>query len=319
MQVQGFDRSGGELAAEVPVAIIGAGPAGIAAAIQLKRMGAEPLVFERERVGGLLWNAHLVENYPGFPRGVPGTDLAGLMRDHLAAHSIAVLPEEVLSLDIGDRGFVLRTARRSVLARRVVIASGTVPRQMRSPEIPACLGDRVLGEVYPILDIDGRRVAIVGAGDAAFDYALSLQSRNAVVIINRGAAPRCIPILERRVESCPSIEHLRNTRIVKVERKDGGVRLACETDVGGAGRLHVDADYVILAIGRRPELSFLSHRLVGLLDELGGKGLVHMVGDVAHGSARQTAIAVGDGVAAAMSLHMDMAHDLGDKTWEIGR
>jgi thioredoxin reductase len=54
------------------VAIIGAGPAGIAAAIQLKRFNIEPIVFEQDEIGGLLRNAHLVENYPGFPAGIAG-------------------------------------------------------------------------------------------------------------------------------------------------------------------------------------------------------------------------------------------------------
>ena len=54
------------------IAIIGCGPAGLSAAIQLKRLGEEPLVFEASRVGGLLVNAHLVENYPGFPEGLSG-------------------------------------------------------------------------------------------------------------------------------------------------------------------------------------------------------------------------------------------------------
>ena len=57
------------------VLIVGAGPAGLAAAMQLRRYGLNPLVFERAKVGGLLWNANLVENYPGFPAGLPGPAL----------------------------------------------------------------------------------------------------------------------------------------------------------------------------------------------------------------------------------------------------
>src|SRR4030042_7192079 len=60
------------------IIIIGAGPAGLAAAIQLKRYGIRPLLFERAVVGGLLRNANLVENYPGFPRGITGPGLVKL-------------------------------------------------------------------------------------------------------------------------------------------------------------------------------------------------------------------------------------------------
>ena len=64
-----------------PVVIIGAGPAGLAAAMQLKRQGIDPLVLERKLVGGLLLNANLVENYPGFVDGISGPDLVSLFKD----------------------------------------------------------------------------------------------------------------------------------------------------------------------------------------------------------------------------------------------
>ena len=61
------------------VIIIGAGPAGVAAAIQLKRSGLKPIVFEKDRIGGLLANANLVENYPGFPDGLSGWRAFGVV------------------------------------------------------------------------------------------------------------------------------------------------------------------------------------------------------------------------------------------------
>ncbi len=65
------------------VIIIGAGPAGMTAAIQLKRYGIPFVLLEKERVGGLLWNANLVENYPGFPAGVSGPRLVGLIEKQM--------------------------------------------------------------------------------------------------------------------------------------------------------------------------------------------------------------------------------------------
>src|SRR4030043_1234586 len=85
------------------VIIIGAGPAGIATAIQLKRYGVHPLLFERGQVGGLLRNANLVENYPGFPRGISGTMLVKLFVSHAQNLNISIAYEEVIDL-VYDKG-----------------------------------------------------------------------------------------------------------------------------------------------------------------------------------------------------------------------
>ena len=88
-----------------PVAVIGAGPAGFAAAIQLKRYGLETLVLERQRLGGLLHNANLVENYPGFPEGIPGSELVRLFEKHTDNLTININDEEVTDLFRFDSQF----------------------------------------------------------------------------------------------------------------------------------------------------------------------------------------------------------------------
>jgi thioredoxin reductase len=280
------------------VVIVGAGPAGIAAAIQLRRAGLDPLVFEKKSVGGLLVNAHLVENYPGFPDGISGPALVGLMRAQLERHAARILPHEVSHVDYRDGRFILKAGHSEVCAKLVIIASGTRPRQITSLGVAEDAQERILYEVHPIRGARDKSIAIVGGGDAAFDYALSLESKNKVIILSRRAKPRCLDLLRERAESAAAISLLSNTEAKQVEMaEDGRLLIECR---GQAVNGRITADYLILAIGREPELGFLSGRLAELVESKRSEGVLHLIGDVRTGSMRQTAIATGDGIMAAM-------------------
>jgi len=138
------------------VIIIGAGPAGLAAAIQLKRYGVNPLIFERANVGGLLWNANLVENYPGFPRGISGPRLVKLFIRQAHNLAIAVTHEEVITLDYAQGLFHAHTLRNSYASRVAVIATGTKPFPITGLSIPPEITDRVFYEVHCLLQIEGK-------------------------------------------------------------------------------------------------------------------------------------------------------------------
>lgn len=283
------------------VTIIGAGPAGIATALQLKRYGITPVLLEKNTIGGLLRNAHLVENYPGFPRGISGVNLVHLFRDHLEGASITVFPEEVIKLDIEDENFLIQTQKRIFTSRIVVIASGTKPRKFTSFQISEEMKDKIFYEVYPLLKLRRKKVVIVGAGDAAFDYALHLEKNNRVVILNRGRQVRCIPVLWERAVNSPRITYCKNTELVRITG-DPSDRMLLECR-GPKGMVKLDADYVLFALGREPQLDFLSDKLKVNVQEMEVKGNIYFVGDVKNVAFRQTAIAVGDGVMTAMKIN----------------
>jgi len=302
------------------VIVIGGGPAGIAAAIQLARLGHQSAIFEKRRVGGLLVNAHRVDNYPGLSRGITGLALAKAMEEHLTSLSVPVRFEEVLRLDAVDGHAEVDTANESMRARAAIVASGTRARVLASPPIPPEAERRVLSEVCPIRDVEGKSIAIIGAGDAAFDYALTLESKNSVVILNRSVSARCTRPLLERAGASPNIRHLAETRVIAMDScdQDGGdrIRLSCEHRDRSFDLL---ADYLLLAIGREPEIAFLSPSLQGRMSAAPGRlsvanprnhGPIWLAGDVARGSARQTAIAVGDGVAAAMEIHRTLTEKM---------
>ncbi|MCK4857103.1 MAG: NAD(P)/FAD-dependent oxidoreductase [candidate division Zixibacteria bacterium] len=291
-----------------PVIIIGGGPAGIAAAIQLARYGVRPIIFEKEKLGGLLRNANLVENYPGFPGGISGIELAALFEQQLSEHEVRVLGEEVVALDYDNRSFLVTSDRRLYRSQIAVIASGTRAKRLRDIDIPENARDRVFYEVVPLLGMTDKKIVVVGAGDAAFDYTLTLGRENDITLLNRSREAKCLPLLRQRLQKLARVSYHTNAQITSIQHDMSG-KLAVEVNSHNEV-LQLEADYLIFAIGREPSCDFLSARLQEKSDELKNEGLLYFIGDVKNGNLRQTSIAVGDGVKAAMRI----AEKLGDQS-----
>jgi len=286
------------------IAVIGAGPAGLAAAIQLKRYGFTPLIFEGAAVGGLLRNANLVENYPGFPTGISGSDLVKLMKEQARRIGLEITFQEVQELSYQNDYFLLTTSTRTNAFDIVLIASGTRPRTDHGVDIPEYLQSNIFYEVHPLLHLANKCIAIVGSGDAAFDYALNLSKRNQVIILNRSKHTRCLPLLSDRAARNNWIEYREETKILMVkEGQPSGLEIECE---GSAGKASYRIDQLIFAIGREPQTSYLSSSLLPLTRDLEERGRLYFIGDVKNDRYRQTSIAVGDGVLAAMKIYQTL-------------
>jgi thioredoxin reductase len=280
------------------VIIIGGGPCGISCAVQLARCGIKPIIFEKENLGGLLVNANLVENYPGFPKGISGLEMTKLMKEQLKKHKIKVFFEEVLSLSSGGIYPRIKTKRNSFNSKFIVVASGTKPKRFKDCVIPEKLNKKIFYEVYPLRRSRNKIVAIVGAGDAAFDYAISLKKHNKVVILNRKQKTKCIPILFERVKKSANISYKKNIKIQKVALYKHAIMLECITP---EGRISVEADYLLFAIGREPYLDFISPGIEN--------NRIYLAGDVKNGIFRQTAVAIGDGIKIAMKIYRKIEKD----------
>lgn len=286
--------------AVVDVAVIGAGPAGAAAAVQLRRSGADFRVFEKARIGGLLWNADLVENYPGFPRGISGPGFVGLIEKQIKNAGVKVETNEVLKIAYRQGLFTLKTRKGPLQARACVIATGTEPLRLPDGLVPPEAGSRVFYEVAPLAArTRGKRIAVVGGGDAAFDYALNLSRRNDVVLLHRGRTPQCLPLLRRRAEGRPRIAVLGGIRLEAVRRTKRGLALDL---LRGKRRFVLEVSYLLAAVGRKPVLGFVDGCLKKRVAALRRARRLFLVGDVKNGLFRQTAIAAGDGVRAAMEI-----------------
>jgi thioredoxin reductase (NADPH) len=285
------------------VVIVGAGPAGISAAVYLQRIGYRPLVFERDKVGGLLLNANLVENYPGFPEGIGGVQLVGLFNKHLEKQGVEIEHSLVTEVKKEKDHFVVTTSDGDTEARIVLITIGTKPKKAGIPGESDLKGTRLFYEVREIPEKEGKDFVIIGGGDAAFDYALNLSkgARN-IDIVCRSSSPSCISLLEVRVENTPNITFHNETSSDSLSEIDGKVKLSCKMP---EGEKEFDVDYVLIACGREPRWldvkGLESVSSIGNMTRTTVPGLF-VAGDVKQGDHRQVGIAVGDGVQAAMAI-----------------
>ena len=288
----------------VNVAIIGAGPAGAAAAIFLKRAGLEPLLLERDEPGGLLHEANLVENYPGFPDGIPGEELASLIAKQLQRLEVRLIKASAKKVGISDRDFETITDEGSFISNAVVIATGTEPRKTDIPGADTVSDELLVYGVSMLAteQVDGKRLAVLGGGDAAFDYALNLSDRGGSVTILSRSEPTCLALLAERARE-RGIEVIVGCDIVGIAETSAGVVINCDSE---AGLNEIVCDLAVVAHGREPRLDILDHDLRDRINaahppETGVPGLF-LAGDVARGKNRQAAIAAGDGVLAAMMI-----------------
>jgi thioredoxin reductase len=289
------------------ITIIGSGPAGISSAIQLKRYGITPVLLEKNEIGGLLRNANLVENYPGFPGGISGVELVNLFERHLKGIKIKVHFENTTNIDLEKELFRIETTKEVFYSRILVIASGTKVREFTDCPLPDEVKDKILYEIHPIIKVRDSKIVIVGAGDAAFDYALNLGKNNEVVILNRGNTLKCLPLLWERAIKTPTIAYMDRTSICKViNDSENLILLECKNS---KGILNLHTNYIVFATGREPQLDFLSKRLKENITKMEGEGLLYLIGDVKNNIYRQTAIAVGDGIMAAMKIHNELKQE----------
>jgi thioredoxin reductase len=255
----------------------------------------------------LLRNANLVENYPGFPGGIPGVELVRLFETQFRSLALEVTCAEVLAVHHqagAVRAFLVQTNQGSYRAPVIVLASGTKPRPMTSPVTPAGVKDKIFYEIHALTGMEGKEIAILGAGDAAFDYALNLARKNQVSILNRGEELRCLPLLWDRARAQPAIRYYENTAVTQIEAEGlERLRIACRKP---GGSLTIYPHYLVPAFGRDPQLDYLTEEVKSIAPQLESEGRLYLIGDVANGIYRQTSIAVGNGVQAAMKIYQTL-------------
>jgi thioredoxin reductase len=228
--------------------------------------------------------------------------LVARFKEQAQVVGVKVTKGEVRQLDYQDGLFRVTTGEQHYSAQVVVLASGTQPYRFSDVAIAEDLKSWVHYEVYPLLKEKDKEIAIVGAGDAAFDYALNLARHNRVTVLNRGVERKCLPLLWERAQLEESIRYYERLALLKVlPGVERGLQLVCR---GTRGKRIFEVDYLIGALGREPRLDYLSEQVRKRLSELEAEGRLHRAGDVRRGIYRQTSIAVGDGMITAMQVYL---------------
>ena len=319
-------------AATVDVAIIGAGPAGLSAAVYAASEGLSTLLLEREAIGGQAGSSSLIRNYLGFPRGISGASLA--TRAFEQAWSFGAIPSmagPVTALQPTPGGFTLHLAGVRVShARSVLITTGVSYRKLDAPGLDALLG---AGVFYGATTSEhnafaGEPVFIAGGANSAGQAAVNLaRYAQQVTIVIRGEslAARMSQYLIDEITATANIKVRTSTQIAAAEGA-GKLEALTLTDTRTGSTQTVPAAALVILIGAVPHTDWLPPAIAR--DEHGfiltGSDLptsanpapgwtqprpletsmpgVFAAGDVRHGSVKRVASAVGEGSIATTQL-----------------
>ena len=300
------------------VIIIGAGPAGMCAAMYAGRGMLNAITLERGAPGGELLNTDLIEDYPGF-ESVKGWELAQKMAEHAKKFGAELVTDTVESIQRGSDGvFDVRTAQgRTYRAPAVILTAGGTPVKLGIPGEKEYAGKGV--SYCAVCDgafFKGEVLAVVGGGDAAVeeaDYLTRYASK--VYIVHRRHELRASRILQERAFANPKIEMVWNKHVTEIVGNDKGVdHLKLEDSVThAASTLKVGG--VFIFIGFKPNTGLLKehakHDAAGYLltDEKMMTSVpgLFAAGDVRAQVTRQITTAVGDATTAAIAVEKYLA------------
>jgi len=291
------------------VIILGTGPAGLAAALYTARADLSPLVLTGTDLGGQAALTDRIENYPGFPQGVGGGELAELFQKTAERFGARVEYETATAVDLSNPPHKVLTYDKEYLAKTIIITTGASPNKLNKPGEMELRGK---GVSY-CATCDGwffkdKKVAVVGGGDSALEEGLFLtRFASSVSIIHRRGELRAGALLQKRARENPKIHFIWNSIIEEIKGTDSVNSLLLKNIVTNeVNILYVDG--VFIFIGHLPNTQIFKNFL-----ELDNKGYlvvdqrmrtkipgVFAAGEVADGLYRQVITSAGMGAAAGI-------------------
>ncbi len=301
---------------EYDVVIVGGGPTGLTTAIYAARENAKVLVIEKSVPGGQAGITERLDNYPGFPDGIAGADLAERITRQAKRYGVEILQAvSVTSLKKdGNRVLVATSAGSTLEAKAVLVATGSTYRRT------GALGeDDLIGAgIHFCATCDGpfytgaANVVVVGGGNSGLEEGLFLtQFADRVTVVQSGQSLSASKLLQDKVLAHPKMRVMTSTQVVRFNADKGGkiesLTLRDKTS-GVESELPTSAAFIF--VGLDPNTGFLSGQITTdargfivtdhtFLTNMPG---VFAAGDVRGGSTKQLASAVGEGAAAAIQI-----------------
>lgn len=303
---------------QVKMLVLGSGPAGLAAALYAARADLAPVVLAGMEFGGQVSLTYTVENYPGFPEGIGGTELVERFQKQAEHFGARIEFDSAVKVDLSRRPFEVQTYQKTYLAETLIVATGATPNHLGIPGEKELTGK---GVSY-CATCDGwffkdKNVIVVGGGDSALEEALFLtRYATHVTIVHRRDALRAGAILQKRAMDNPKISFIYNSIVttIKGDEKVQGVILK---NVVSGEETSMDIDGVFIFIGHSPNTELFTGQLeldkeryivTDRLMQTNVEG-VFAAGEAADPTFRQVITSAGMGAAAAMrAIHFLQEH-----------
>jgi thioredoxin reductase (NADPH) len=295
------------------VIIVGGGPCGLTTALYAAREGLEVLVIEKSGLGGQAGVTERLDNFPGFPDGIAGSDFADRLTQQARKFNVEILQaQEVLSLrEEEESRYVKVSDGNEYGARAILIATGSTYRRLDAPGEDELIGAGIHfcatcdGPFYR-----GKSVAVIGGGNSAGEESLFLaRFADKVTILVRGGEMTASKIVIDKVDANPKIEARYNTEVTEFhgEGKLSGITVK-NTKTGATEKINPSGVFVFIGLSpnsgwlpdavKRDKYGFVTTNAM-LETSLAG---VFAAGDVRLGSTKQAASAAGEGATAALMI-----------------
>lgn len=298
--------------------IVGAGPAGLTAALYAARAGLSALVLERIFAGGQIARAHIVDNYPGFPEGISGVEIGLKMKEQAERHGARIETAEVTEFRLAGDIKTLVTPDGEYQAKTVVLAMGARYKSLGLRSEKKFVGRGVSycatcdGAFFRNLD-----AAVIGGGNTALEDALYLTGFcNQIYVVHRRDALRGEAALQKAAMASEKITFVWNSELEEVLGGDKVSAIRVRNNKTGETR-EIALSGVFIAIGQAPETTLLNG--IVAMDEAGyilvDAGMrtslpgVFAAGDIILKPLRQVVTAASDGAVAVYSAQSYL-HDI---------